>query len=395
VFGTYVVERNLIYLCPLLMIGTALWLERRALHPVAVVVAALATLYLILTTPYELQFHLYSQAPGLALLEWFNRSSLGLTNGGAKLLLVLILVASVAILLVPRILRRIALPLALAAGAFVLVWGGGGELAAASASNAISDTFLTNYRGEPSWVDRATHGKSSFYLGQQILDPNGVWLLEFWNRSIKAVWSLDGTAPGPGAGLTPDLEKTNGTLYPDPHYAYVVADRGIEIDGRPVATHVHVAAGALQKWTLYRIAEPLRLRGAIVGVESDGWTGPNDSSYTRYSTAGGRAGWMRIVVSRRAWNGPNVPGHVTIRMGLLTIGSDKQPHLGAVTAVRSWTVNAGKTRSFLIRAPGPRFRVEVTVNPKFIPEVLDPQRYSDRRQLGAQVTYIFSERRRK
>ena len=41
------------------------------------------------------------------------------------------------------------------------------------------------------------------YLGQQMSDQNGEWLLEFWNRSLKAVWSLDGTAQGPGPFLTP------------------------------------------------------------------------------------------------------------------------------------------------------------------------------------------------
>ena len=34
-FGTYTYERNLIYLAPLLFTGTALWLERRRLHPIA------------------------------------------------------------------------------------------------------------------------------------------------------------------------------------------------------------------------------------------------------------------------------------------------------------------------------------------------------------------------
>jgi hypothetical protein len=389
VFGTYVVERNLIYVIPLLLVATAVWLERRNVNPVAAVVAAFAALYLVLTTPYQLQFHLYAQAPGFALLEWLNRSSLGLTTNGAKVLLGVIVAASLAVVLLPRVLSKTALPLALAAAAFVLVWGGGGELAAASASNALSDSLLSNLRGDPSWIDDTTHGAPSFYLGQQILDPNGVWLLEFWNRSLKGVWSLDGTAPGPGAGPTPDLSKTDGTLFPDPHYPYVVADKGIDIVGQRLATHEHFAAGSLQAWTLYRIAEPLRLRGAAVGIQSDGWTGPADSSYTRYSTSGGRAGAMRILVSRAAWSGPDVPGHVTIKMGLLTVGSDKQPHLGKITAVRRWTVHSMQSRVFVIRAPGPRFRVEVTIDPKFVPAKLEPARSSDRRELGAQVGYTF------
>jgi hypothetical protein len=102
---------------------------------------------------------------------------------------------------------------------------------------------------------------------------------------------------------------------------------------------------------------------------------------------------MRILVSRSAWSGPNVPGHVTIRMGLLTIGADKQPHLGKITAVRRWTVNRTQSRVFVIRAPGPRFRVEVTIDPKFVPAKLEPGRSSDRRELGAQVSYTFIEPR--
>jgi hypothetical protein len=52
-FGTYTYERNLIYLAPLLFTGTALWLERRRLHPVALAAAAGTVLYLLLTTPYR------------------------------------------------------------------------------------------------------------------------------------------------------------------------------------------------------------------------------------------------------------------------------------------------------------------------------------------------------
>ena len=49
-------------------------------------------------------------------------------------------------------------------------------------------------------------------LGQSIKDPNPVNLLEFWNRSLTNVWSLDGTAPGPGATVTPNIAEADGTL---------------------------------------------------------------------------------------------------------------------------------------------------------------------------------------
>ena len=63
-FGTYTYERNLIYLAPLLFAGTALWLERRRLHPIALAASSAFAFILILTTPYEMGQDLSYNAPG-------------------------------------------------------------------------------------------------------------------------------------------------------------------------------------------------------------------------------------------------------------------------------------------------------------------------------------------
>jgi hypothetical protein len=394
VFGSYVVERNVIYVLPLLLVGTALWLERRTVHPVAAVVAAVVTLYLVLAPPYTTLFpsYPYSQALGVSLLQWLNRSSLGLTPSGAKVLLVLVVLASLAVLLVPRFARRAALPVALVAASFVLVCGIGGELAAASGSNTVSRSFLDNIHGNPTWLDDATHGGATLYLGQQIVDPNSENLLEFWNRSLKQVWSLDGTAPGPGPTLTPDVHGIHGVLFPDPHYPYVVAEPGIHVVGSVVATHAHSAGGGFERWTLYRVAPPLRLSNALTGRFADGWSGPV-TAYTQYSSPHGRAGALRVLVSWRQWAGPNT-AEVTVRMGTLAIGRDKQPAIGKVTQLRTWKIHAKQQKVFTLRAPGPQFRVEVSVSPTFVPAQLSPSS-SDRRELGAQVYYSFSASQRK
>ena len=388
VFGLYVVERNFIYVLPLLLVGTALWLERRTIHPVAAVVAALVTLYVVLTPPYGMLFpsYPYSQALGVSLLQWLNRSSLGLTPSGAKVLLTLIVLASLAVLLLPRFYARVGIALALAAGAFALVAGAGGELAAASGSNTVSQSFLSNIHGDQTWLDGNTHGAATLYLGQEIQDPNSENLLEFWNRSLKQVWSLDGTAPGPGPTLTPDVHGIHGALRPDPHYPYVVAEPGIEPVGSVVATHEHRAGGGLRPWTLYRVAEPLRLRFAVTGLYADGWSGANDTAYTRYSTAARGVGRLRVRVSWENWAGPNT-ARVTIYIGHLIIGSDKQPALGAVTEKRTFRIHASEVKKLVLRAPSPQFRVEVHVNPKFMPAQFEPS--SDRRELGAVVSYTF------
>ena len=54
-FATRVVERNMIYVAPLLFAGTALLLERPRARLWAVGAAALLGLYLVTTTPYELE----------------------------------------------------------------------------------------------------------------------------------------------------------------------------------------------------------------------------------------------------------------------------------------------------------------------------------------------------
>jgi hypothetical protein len=387
VFATYTYERNLIYLAPLLLTGTALWVERRRVHPVALAASAGFVLYLLLSTPYDMDRDISYNAPGLAILQQANRY-LALDPTGAKIGLLALLALSVALLLAPRVLGRAGALLALGVAGGVIAWNLTGELAFAGASNRASGRFLDNIRRPVTWVDDATGGASTLYIGQQMKDQDSEWLLEFWNRSIKAVWSLDGTAQGPGPTLTPDPRATDGALSHDPGYPYVVEEKGIEVAGTTVATHVHQAGGALEKWTLVRVAPPLRLRASVVGIYSDGWTG-SSSSYTRYSSAGNEAGRVRIVVSRKSWGGPNKTGHVTIRIGPVTIGDDKQPHVVHATRTVRFYIHSKEQKIVVLQAPGPRFRIETTISPTFVPIQLSPQTETDARQLGAKVTYDF------
>jgi len=273
----------------------------------------------------------------------------------------------------------------------VIAWNLTGELAFASASNRSSDRFVDNIRRPFTWVDDHTGGAAALYIGQQMYpDQNGEWLLEFWNpRSLRGVvFSLDGTAQGPGPTRTPDPRGSDGALSHDPHYPYVVEETGIEVVGTVVARHEHVAGGHPDWWRLVRIAPPLRLRAAVTGVYGDGWMS-DFSSYTRYSTGGNRAGRIRVVISRAAWGGPDKPGHVTIRLGRIVIGDDKQPHVVKATVVKRFDIHSKQEKSVVMKPPGPRYRVEVTISPTFVPRELSPQTESDNRQLGAKVSYVF------
>jgi hypothetical protein len=382
VFGTYTYERNLIYIAPLLFVGAAIWLERRRVQPLAVVLAGLFVLYLLLTTPYEMGQDISYNTPGVAILQQANRY-FSLNPTQAKVGLLLLLALSVVLVLVTRTLK----PLALAVAVGVLAWNFTGELAFASASNRTADLFMTNIRQPVTWLDDHTGGAPTIYLGQQMKDQNSEWLLEFWNRSIRAVWSLDGTAQGPGPVLTPDPSPANGALNHNPGYPYVVEEKGIDVVGKVVATHVHKAGGHFEAWRLVRVAEPLRLRSSVTGVYTDGWMGAA-SAYTRYSTEGNRTGRIRVVVSRRGWGGPDKPGHVRIAIGKIVIGNDNQPVIGTPTAVRHLVIHSKQQKDVVLPAPGPRFRVEITIDPTFVPQVLAPN-VIDNRHLGALVDYEF------
>ena len=390
-FGTYTYERNLIYLAPLLFTGTALWLERRRLNPIALALASAFVLVLILTTPYEMGQDFSYNAPGLAILQQANRY-LSLDPTSAKIGLVALLGFSIALLMAPRFLGRGAAWLVLAVAAAVFAWNLTAEIAFASASNRSSDRFADNIRAPFTWVDDVTGGASTLYIGQQMTDQNGEWLTEFWNRSIKAVWSLDGTAQGPGPFLTPDPRPTDGALCShgrcgDWGYPYVVEERGIEIVGKTVATHLHRAGGGLEKWRLVKVDPPLRLGGAVTDVYPDGWMG-SFSSYTRYATENNRAGRMRVVLFGPPQGAREMTGHATVAIGPIVIGDDKQPHLGKPTVVKRFDIKSKQERVLVLRAPGPRFRVEVRMTPTFVPKELSPGE-TDNRKLGAKISYVF------
>jgi len=381
VFGSYTYERNLIYLAPLLFTGTAIWFARRNFNPIAVAVSAAFVLVLLLTTPYENTQDISYNAPGLAILQQANRY-LNLDTTDAKIGLLALLGLSTALLLV-RSMRWVAVALALG----VIAWNFTGALSFASASNRASDRFVDNIRKPFTWVDDATGGRPTLYIGQQMSDPNGEWLLEFWNphSMIGRVWSLDGTAPGPGPTLTPDPKLPDGALSHDPHYPYVVEERGMNVVGTLVTTHDHVAGGAPQKWRLIKVAPPLRLRDFVTGQYADGWTGAS-SAYTRFST--GEVGRVRIVVSR-PWGGVDVPGHVTVKLGPIVIGDDNQPHIGQPIVIKRFTLHKNGVKELVLPAPGLHFRVEVSVTPTFRPRELSPQTESDNRDLGVKVDYSF------
>ena len=400
-FATRVEERNIMYIAPLLFIGTALVLSRRRVSLVGLAVAGAYTLYLmgyalyhVTQYPYQMWIQLYSDALGFAILQQANRD-IGWTPQFAREILIVMTVISVLVLLASRFLRGRALAaVTIAAAVGVVGWNLTGELAASAGTNSLARQ-AANTLGRPfSWVDDTTHLAPTLYLGEEEHDQNPEWLLEFWNRSITRVSSLDGSVLGPGPSGGPNILR-DGALYwtnaPGTlpiQYAYAVEDLPcIDMAGANVKSHVYQAGGGPQTWELVRLARPNRLRSTCYGIYPDGWTEGPDSAYYRFSSP---AGWLRVSYSRPE-NYPIKPSPIHITVGRLQIGKQQpsigQPVLGHVTKKLDTTIGNLQSKVAWFHVPAGGFAAHVVIDHPFVPD--DYNHRGDKRELGAQVTYAF------
>lgn len=391
VFATRVEERNLIYIAPLLFAGTALVFDRRRVNVAALAVSAAYGVYLVVGTPFLMGVQLYSDALGVSILQQANRYY-ELGPATAQWLLLGILAGAVVLVLAaahPRLGRAgTGLVALLAVG--ILAWNVTGQISAASGNVSISRDLGDTLRHPFTWVDDASHRKPTLYLAQGVADPNPEWELEFWNRSILSVQSLDGTLGGPGPSGTPNIAP-DGRLYwslnpdePGRVFDYAVEDWPcVDLAGPVAATHLYRGgAAALKEWRLIRLTKPNRLRAACSGIYADGWTGANDSTYFHFSAAA--PGWLRIRMSRQNW--PGSPVHV--QLGSI-VSQYREPALGRIFKELRFEVASGKTSVIWLRTPAKPFGAKVVVDDKFVPREVDPEHFSDPRTLGAQVDYRF------
>ena len=396
-FSSLIVERNLVYLAPLAFVATAYLLERGAAPIWSVVVAGAAVLGLVVWVPIErgLDSFPYYEAHGLAILALANREwawPLGRIETAVEVVTV---VGTVVVLLVGTRLRTrlsgIAAPVAIGTAVALLVWNVTAEVYASIGEHDFSARVERNIPKPNDWVDRAAGSGSVTMLGQHMSDnPLGVSSTEFWNRSIAKVWSVDGTGPGPGHTLTPDLLDAEGTLWPNPRTDLLLASGGVEVVGDEVAAN--------QGSTLVRLdGNPIRLRSNTTGIAGDGWMVgdpgnpevPARAAYNRFDVSGGGTGTAVVTLSRQTFcpAGAHLPGEAVVRIGILGRGKDKQPAILRQTASDTQYVPACGFRTFVLPTPSAPWRVEVAIQ-TFVPSQVDPKGSAgERRALGARVSF--------
>jgi hypothetical protein len=394
-FSSLVVERNLVYLTPLAFVATAYLLERAAAPVWAVVVSGAVVLGLIAWTPIDrgLDNFPYYEAHGFAILALANREWHWPRDRIVIALVVIVILAVVLLVLAATPLRpaRLALTLPAAIAVAVLGWNLVAETYASIGEHDFSSRVAANLPQPKDWVDRAARGGTTVVLGQRMNDnPLGFASVEFWNRSIQKVWSVDGTGPGPGHTLTPDLQDVDGTLWPDPGTDYVLAANGVEVAGQTVATNPGANA------SLVRLdGNPIRLSSNETGVAADGWMigdagnpeTPARAAHNQFDVTRGGSGTLQVFLSRQVFcpKGVHLPGVARVRIGPIVRGRDKQPAIGRVTGSETTYVPVCGSRSVLLPTPKVPWRAEVAIE-TFVPKQEDP-RSSDARALGAQVGF--------
>ena len=382
--GSYVVERNLIYLAPVAYASLALLLERRNPRWWAVVGATGFVLYLVVAVPLRLDQYPYYEAHGLAILAFANRV-FTLPEGTIQTILVAVTLVSGALLLAVGLLRRhrrALTALVVASAAAVLVWGLTNEIYAANGERRFSDQLAANFVQPRNWVDKAVDGGTVTLVGQGFVDASGVWLTEFFNRSVKQVWSVDprSPAPPPGPTVTADLAAPDGTMAPEPGTGFALAVNGVRLQS-PVVEQLDDGT------TLYRLSGPIELAENQTGIYGDGWMGQR-AAYNRFDVSRDGRGFARVTLSREAFcTDVAVPSRMRIRFGPIGVGRDKQPTLASVTASREIVLPPCTAQTVLLRPPGVPWRIEVIAD-TFVPAEIDP-RQSDRRDLGARVSFGF------
>lgn len=377
-----VAERNLIYLYPLVFVGTAIVLERRSISTGALAAATAFVLYLVTSTPYTLAQYPNYEAHGLSIAAFANRI-LRWPEPRIEATLVLVTLASGLALLALGGARRGRVPTA-ASGAIALLvvgWSLTTEIYAANGERHASDRIYANLPKPPDWVTRTTRDAPTVYVGQGI-DAAAAWQVEFWNPNIRWFWGIDGSAPGPGARVTPDLDSPDGTQRPDDlGAAYAVAVNGVQL----AAPEVTSVGGAV----LYRLdGRPVRLAQTTSGISPDGWMSER-ASYTRYAVGMDERGFVKVSFSRQGACFPNLePVRVSVRVGPVVVGAGRQPTIGRVTGRASGELGPCQLTPLLVPVPPVAWRVEARVSATFVPNELDPN-LGDRRQLGAIVSFEF------
>jgi hypothetical protein len=372
-FSLRVEERNAYNVLPVLFLALAVWLGRGLPRPPALTAAAIvAPVAFLLALPWE---SLVSTGAfftdTLSLIPLWRLSSL--FSGGTGDVRILTglgaLVAAILFASIPRRWAVFAVPVAVV-GFLVL---SAGSVFAQVTFHSRATRFAGGLSGDPSWIDHAV-GKNArvqfLYTTDIDVDQHILWQSEFWNRSVRRVFgvtSQDPSIPDISAPLDPTTGLIRPNLpagSPDAQPRYVAAASNVAVAGKRIASSGYLS--------LYRVKPPLGLTSLVSGLTPDAWTGPT-ATYTRFRGLGQRR--LNVLIWRPKLTGPP-PAHVTATVIPLRGGS--------ATQTEHWTLKNGTRHLFALRLPPGPFRVQLAVDPTFVPSQYG---LTDTRTLGVHASF--------
>jgi hypothetical protein len=381
--SNFPVERYSFYLEPLFLIALVAWLHQGLPRPrVLTALAVLVPVGLVVWFPLSKFIQDSPLYSSFGLYYFFNLvTRLSLSAGHVELLAsVGAVLAGLLFALIPRRLGPVVLALPLAVF-FVAV----------SRSAFISlktygffARYETGLGRDSSWIEE-TLGRNRpvtfLYSGpgaESFVSSQGLLQAEFWNRNVNRVVNAGSPELCPLPEENARVDQATGVIRAAGTGVPVatklaVANQGVGLAGLVVRRRAPLVA--------YRTPGVLKIASSYEGVYADGWAG-SDAAYTGY-VAPPRNRAIAVSLSRDGWAGPDVPGHVVVRLGTLAAGSGGKPRIGRLLARRTWTIHAGTARVFVFPPPPGPYRVDLHVKPTFSPADFGA---ADPRQLGARFT---------
>jgi hypothetical protein len=250
-------ERYLLALAPLLFLALALWLDRGAPRPrLATGLISIGTLGLLLalrirfisegaapdafsTIPlYEIKRHVGAPELKFAILL-----------AGTALLILLVAIPARRRWLLPAVAALLLIPASVSASRFV--------------ANQARGFRLLTVGTDERWIDRFAQGPVAFvYGGEYGFSAGGpVWANLFWNRSVRAVYTLPGVRVVGPIARQPVIVAGDGRLLAGGRQAragFAVASEAIEFFGNRVNTGAAFA--------LWRLDQPARISTRTAGM---------------------------------------------------------------------------------------------------------------------------------
>ena len=353
-FITLVEERNLIYLQPIAIVAVAAIVSTTSRAAIGAATFVVGAILIALPITAVGSASVLSENPGLSWVwhlheVWDVDLELPLT-------LIMLVVAGVGAILIARGGQMgKCLILTAAAGALM------GAFAYKGDHKFGRDLAAAWLKPDRLWLDRATsRADTTVLVTKEIADLNGIYLLAFWNRSIRAYATLDG-ASGPGiAGSIATTDK-DGT-FPTDSSNYVLHPGVLTLRGLPIPVPASVN---------YRLTKtggsPARIDTRIDGVAPDGWAG---DQFSVRRLGNGSAGVLKV------WFSAKTAFFQRPRLVRATVGARGQ-HL---------TVVPGTERTMTLTVPAGPFTAKFALSPTDSPGFHDP------RQLSLQVGQVLFPR---